>query len=290
MEETAVAYTEPDPTLPEVPLVGGDVTEGLVRVGDTIRRPWDPHAPLVRAVLRHLETVGFDGAPRFLGVDARGREVLSFLPGQVAGRPRPGWFRDRERLASVARLLSRYHAAVASFVVPAPATGSWDPPGLPADVPELSEPEELLCHRDITAENVVFRDGVAVGLIDFDLARPGSRLLDVVNAVTHWGQLTHPEDRDPPMTDSEVFARCRVFVDAYALDVPGRERLADLAAALARRSWHLMKHRALVNGGGWRRMWDEGVGDVINRRAAWLSAERAAITAALVDGLPSRPA
>jgi hypothetical protein len=37
-----------------------------------------------------------------------------------------------------------------------------------------------------------------------------------------------------------------------------------------RRSWHLMKRHAETHGGGWRRMWDEGVGDVINRRLAWL--------------------
>jgi len=31
------------------------------------------------ARLRHLEAVGFTGAPRFLGIDAAGREVLSYI-------------------------------------------------------------------------------------------------------------------------------------------------------------------------------------------------------------------
>jgi hypothetical protein len=45
----------------EIPLGGGDVTEGVVRVGDTVRRPVGPHAPLVHAPLAHLESAGFEG-------------------------------------------------------------------------------------------------------------------------------------------------------------------------------------------------------------------------------------
>ena len=43
----------------EIPLAGGDVTEGVVRIGDTVRRPAGPHSPLVHALLRHLEAAGF---------------------------------------------------------------------------------------------------------------------------------------------------------------------------------------------------------------------------------------
>jgi hypothetical protein len=88
----------------EIPLVGGDVTEGLVRVGDTVRRPVGPHSPLVHALLAHLESADFEGAPRFLGIDRSGREVLSYIDGEVAGRPRPPWIADETRLASVGRL------------------------------------------------------------------------------------------------------------------------------------------------------------------------------------------
>ncbi|MEO3796453.1 hypothetical protein ABGB14_40175 [Nonomuraea sp. B10E15] len=67
--------------------------------------------PLVHALLRHLEEAGFAGAPRFLGIDAAGREVLTFVPGEVAGRPRPEWIADEERLASVGRLVRAYDDA-----------------------------------------------------------------------------------------------------------------------------------------------------------------------------------
>src|ERR1700761_2177353 len=124
--------TEPwwsdDGSEPEVPLLGGDVTEGVVRVGETVRRPLQASSPLVHALLTHLEQVGFDGAPRFLGIDSKGREVLTFVPGEVAGRPRPPWIADEERLTSVARLVRAYDDAAQSFT---PPEGVAPDPGLP---------------------------------------------------------------------------------------------------------------------------------------------------------------
>ena len=45
-------------TEPEIPLPGGDVTQGVVRVGATVRRPVGAHSPLVHRVLRHLDADG----------------------------------------------------------------------------------------------------------------------------------------------------------------------------------------------------------------------------------------
>lgn len=65
----------------ERPLYGGWVSEGVVRVGDTVRRPIGPRSDFVHRLLAHLESVGFDRAPRSLGVDEKGREMLTLLPG-----------------------------------------------------------------------------------------------------------------------------------------------------------------------------------------------------------------
>ncbi|GAA4527045.1 hypothetical protein [Nonomuraea ferruginea] len=73
--------------LHEIPLQGGDVTDGVVRVGDTVRRPARSSTPAVHALLRHLEAAGFRGAPRVLGFDALGREVLTYLPGATGVSP-----------------------------------------------------------------------------------------------------------------------------------------------------------------------------------------------------------
>ena len=61
-------------TQQEIPLIGGN-TSTVVRVGDTVRRNVGPWTPAVHALLRHLEYIGFTGAPRVLGLDERGREV-----------------------------------------------------------------------------------------------------------------------------------------------------------------------------------------------------------------------
>ena len=104
------------PDAREVLLQGGYTNAGRVtRVGDTVRRPWRPTSPATKALLEHLERVGFDGAPRFLGVDDRGREMLSFVPGEAAIEPVPAGRSRDEALVSVAELLRRYHDAVASF-------------------------------------------------------------------------------------------------------------------------------------------------------------------------------
>ncbi|HSZ40634.1 MAG TPA: aminoglycoside phosphotransferase family protein [Trebonia sp.] len=265
----------------EIPLAGGDVTEGVVRVGDTVRRPVGPHSPLVHALLAHLESAGFEGAPRFLGIDRSGREVLSYIDGEVAGRPRPPWIADETRLTSVGRLVRAYDDAAASFLPPPgtlPATPPAEPPGIP---PAPAYRPELIGHVDITPENVVFRGGRAYALIDFDLAKPATRADEMFNAMLWWAPLSDPRDLDPLLRHVDVPRRARMLADAYGLSGSDRERVIEVAVLRTRRSWHLMRQRAETQGGGWQRMWDEGVGDVIKRREAWLDRHAATLTAAL---------
>src|SRR5918998_4030776 len=72
----------------DVPLTGGHAS-AVAMVGDTVRRSTGPWTPAVYALLRHLESVGFAGAPRVLGKDERGREPLSLVPGVVPDRASP---------------------------------------------------------------------------------------------------------------------------------------------------------------------------------------------------------
>jgi hypothetical protein len=267
--------------LAEIPLAGGDVTEGVVRIGDTVRRPVGPHSPLVHALLTHLESAGFEGAPRFLGIDRSGREVLSYIDGEVAGRPRPPWIADETRLASVGRLVRAFDDAAASFTPPPdalPAVAVAGPPGMP---PAPAYPPELIGHLDSTPENVVFRDGRAYALIDFDLAKPATRVDEMFNAMLWWAPLSDPRDTDPLLRHVDVPRRSRILADAYGLSGTDRERIMEVAMLRTQRSWYLMKQRAETWGGGWQRMWDQGVGDVIKRREAWLDRHAATLAAAI---------
>ena len=259
----------------EVPLLGGDVTEGVVRVGDTVRRPLGPHSPLVHGVLRHLEASGFTGAPRLLGVDERGREILTFVEGEVAGRPWPSWVADPDRAASVAVLLRSLDDAMIPWGIPVQARTPAVP--LP-DLPTTPGPRRYFVgHRDVTPENVVFRDGQAVALIDFDMVRASSRVDEVGNLLLWWAPLMPPEDRQEVLRDVDALARARLLVDAYGLGPVERRHVVDVAIHSAERSWFTMRERARRDGGGWQRMWDEGVGDRIHRRQAWLADNAAAL-------------
>ncbi|MFG2090431.1 MULTISPECIES: phosphotransferase enzyme family protein [unclassified Spirillospora] len=246
----------------EMPLSGGDVSEGVVRVGDTVRRPLGAHSPAVHGLLRHLEAVAFDGAPRVLGVDGRGREVLSWVPGEAPRRPLAGHVVSDEALRGVGRLLRRYHEAVASYE--APEGAPWD-----GETSNLDGEPEVIGHCDVTPENVVFRGGMPVALIDFDLARPTTRLFDVVTALRHWGPIADPADRDALLYRVDVGRRLRIFCDAYGLDARGRRDVLPAARVRFERSYLAMQVRA-EGGGGWARMWRGGAGQRIRRAQDWL--------------------
>ncbi|HST67177.1 MAG TPA: phosphotransferase [Mycobacteriales bacterium] len=265
---------------PEIELPKGDVTEGVVRVGDTVRRPRQEQSEFVPAYLPHLEAVGFRGAPRFLGVDDRGRDVLDFVPGDVPGAPPEDWACTDEVVAVIGTLVRTLHDASQGWQPPPELVWFGKDrvvPGMPPELAALPGPPELVAHCDVTPQNVVFRDGRPVALVDFDLARPTRRVADLLTTAMWWVPLQHPDDRAPAQRDVDVPARFRLLLDAYGLPGPERDELLELADPMWRRSWLSMRHNAETRGGGWARMWDEGVGDLIERRRAWFAGERAAL-------------
>lgn len=273
-------YVE-DPDAVEVPLPRGDVTEGVVRVGGTVRRPHQAQSEAVAGYLRYLEEVGFDGSPRYLGRDRQGRDVLTYLAGDVAGDPPDRWAAADDLLASVATLVRRLHTASAGYTPPADAV--WRR-GLVLLDPPIEEPvPELVSHLDVTPQNVVVRDGRATGLIDFDLAGPTTRLNDVFNTAMHWVPLRPAADVWPTWPGIDRFARLRRFADAYGLTDAERAAFTDCGTAGADRSWRRMKASAEQLGGGWARMWAEGVGDAIRGRQRWLADRRENLLAALLE-------
>ena len=211
----------------EVLLHGGITNAGLVsRVGDTVRRPGGPTSPATHALLEHLERVGFDGAPRFLGVDERGREILSYIPGEAAIEPYQDWALTDEALVSVAELLRRYHDAVASF----DAAGHTWPAFVPAEFRD-----GLVSHNDPNLDNVIFSGGRAVALIDFDLAGPGSAVWDVACAARLWAPLR--DERDAPDGGARPGAGAAAHLRRRLRRSPRRDRERVVDAVVHTHDW-----------------------------------------------------
>ena len=194
----------------EVRLVGGDMNV-VVRIEDTVRRPPEPRG--VQELLRWYEHVGFDGAPRFLGLDEQGREMLSFVEGDPAFAPVPS---SDEVVAAIGRLLREAHDAQAGFE--APSDPGWLRPtdGRP----------EVIGHTDLFWTNVVFRAGLPVAFIDWEMAAPTTRALDVALAATWWaGTRIDEQLLEWGISLERRGERLRILCDAYGLDRTQRASL-----------------------------------------------------------------
>ncbi len=171
-------------------------------MGDTVRRQARASTKAVFALLQHLERAGFNGAPRALGIDAHGRQVLSYISGEVVGQrgggPLPAYVRSDEALTGVAQLLRQFHDATTDFVPPADA--EW---GVQVGAPRSGE---VICHNDVGPWNTVFFEGKPHAFIDFDTAAPAPREWDIAyalyrfvpfvpDAVCALGGWTMPPDR-----------------------------------------------------------------------------------------------
>ena len=190
----------------------------MVRVGDTVRRPWSSHTEGVHALLRHLRQSGFTAVPEPLGRDSDGREVLQWIDGDVATPPYPDWARTDRYLVSVARLLRRMHDAAAGFD---PSRYSW------SDELSDSSAGSVMCHNDLCLENLVARDGEVVAFLDFDFVAPGRALVDVVSTTRFAVPLRSHLRRDPWQEDHDVLRRVRLFADEYGLSESDRARFGD---------------------------------------------------------------
>ncbi|WP_370643115.1 phosphotransferase [Bordetella sp. LUAb4] len=191
---------------PEIPLTGGRGNAGVVRIGNTVRRPPTPNSDFVSRLLAHLEDVGFAGAPRALGSDEEGRDVVDYLDGMV---PANLALHDDAVLIQAAGLIRRYHDATSALVA--------SPAACKVGI-------EVVCHNDLSPCNFVFRSGLPVGLIDFDAASPGARAYDLGYAVWLWLDLGS-EDVEP----SKQRRRLALFLDAYGPDGPLQ---SDVVAAI----------------------------------------------------------
>lgn len=221
----------------EIELGGGASGLGVVRVGDTVRRPQRFVTNTMREVLQHLERAGFDAAPRWLGVDEQDRDILTWIEGDTftergrmhpyIGEPPDRILFDDEQLAAVFALLRRYH-------------DTFD--------------GEVICHGDYGPWNLVWRDSLPFAVIDFDNAYAGEPADDVGYALRMFVSYGFG-----PWEPEESVRRTRVALAAYGRDF-------DVSALLAH-AYDTAEQTSIRN--GWHRQLQK-----IPAERAWLAENR----------------
>jgi Phosphotransferase enzyme family len=247
----------------EETLAGGVANAGAVtRVGEYVLRPSNPHTSSIHRFLAALRAAGFEGASLPVGVDGDGRERLRFIDGEVPLPPYPAWVQADTALASVATLMRGFHDAARTFD---PAGCTWSE--------EMADPAggPIVCHNDVCLENVVFRGGIAVGLLDFDFAAPGRPLFDLVQ----FSRMCVPVDDDlsavrQGWTPADRPARLRLVADAYGLDLAERHELHRILSDSIVRGGEFVRRRVEAGDPNFIRMWDEMGGmERFDRRRRW---------------------
>jgi len=247
-------------TLAPGPELPGGYINAVVRVGDSVRRHCSPNSDFVHALLRHLEDRGFE-APRFLGVDAEGREVLSFIEGHVAWEAEqpPGVWSD-EALIEVASLMRRLHDLTAGTA--------------------LAGNHEIVCHNDLSPRNTVYRLFDSryrpVAFIDWDEAAPGDREQDLAHAF--WSFL------DPGPHHAKISTHARrihAMLDSYGYE-GDRPAFADRMIRRVESVYYGIKSRSITSPAH-ARLIRLGALESIEEGLNWLVAKRPALEEALAS-------
>lgn len=253
----------------EEPLVGGITNAGaVVRVGPHVLRPPTANTASIHAYLRAVHAAGFDGAPEPIGVEPDGRERLTYLEGDVPTIPYPAWCQTDAALVSIVHLMRQLHDSAADFAAEAHA---WSDELADPVVGRLDPAETIMCHNDLEFANIVFRDGVAVGFIDFEFAAPGRRVFDLAQMARLCVPIEADLDRERVgWLESDRPGRLRLVADAYGLDENGRAAfLAAVDDAL--NSIETAVRRSVANGvPGAVALWNRtGGAERYERRRRW---------------------
>jgi hypothetical protein len=240
-----------------------------------------PWSATVISLLRHLEHVGFDGAPRVVGSGFApdGRETLSFIPGSS---PQPHAWSD-EGVFAVGALLRRLHSATATFEPPEDAQWRawWGR--------ELSGANPVISHCDTGPWNFIARNGIPVAIVDWEFAGPVGVLWELAQTAWLNAQL-HDDDvaERYSLPSAEDRARqLRLVLDGYELPASERvgfvDKMIEFATHAAR--WEAIEAGVVeesseaVDESGFPVMW------AITwrvRSASWMLRNRALLERALI--------
>jgi len=246
--------SDDDVLMAEVGLPGGYVT-GPVRRGNTVRRRPVAQAEFVHRLLQLLEAANWPGAPRFLGVDEGGREILSYIDGHAAWEPLQLpeiW--SRASLHRVGVMVREFH----DLTVATDLAGSL----------------EVVCHNDLSPRNTIYRESGTglrpVAFIDWDLAAPGRRIHDV--ALACWQYLNLGPDVQDVATVAQL---TQVICDGYGL--ADRSELVPTILWWQDRCWRGISDGAMAGDPAMARLRDIGAVGEVRAAYSWTEQHRAAL-------------
>jgi hypothetical protein len=254
----------------EETLPGGH-TDGAVRIDGVVHKQAAPWTPTVHALLRHLEEAAVDGVPRVVGFDDQGRQMLTYMPGEMIGDrdPWPGWVYTDSTLVQVGQWMRRVHDVTAVFVPPADErwfTGRTMRPGW------------IVGHQDAAPYNAVMDGDRLVGFFDWDAAFPSPREDDLAFSALLWVPLTAPSASDDGADRSR---RLHLLLDTYGYD---GDRAAFGAAIVQRARRQASAIRGMAEAGDRAATALLPIADRLERSASYVEA----LPADFWAGQPSR--
>lgn len=224
----------------EEALAGGNASGAVVRIGDTVRKPWTTATPSVTAYVHALRAAGVD-APEPLGRDERGRQILEFVPGELAIERGPMSPRDARRVGAMVRAI---HDASAAHPVPEGSVWATAIPAPGAD---------LVCHNDLAPWNLVL-SGDRWVFIDWDAAAPSTRLWDLAYGAQAF---TLNDTSIPPHIAADALA---AFVGGYGADDALRRALPEAMVARTTAMHDLLRRSHEAGVEPWASMFTAGHG------------------------------